>query len=401
MKQIQLKNLEIGMVLAKDVIDNTGRLVFPQGSVLTENHIRRLIDYSVPGVAVQDGDSPMPVGISTLKMEMPLDLRQDQDRPWVRNLFQHANLDNPLMGKLYRECLVRLPDHVSTQYKEYSHTTPYDLVRDVTRVTVLPTVYLRLTELISNPESSSQDFAKVVNDSGLAAILLRTANSAYFGLSTKVDTLAQAITILGTRQLCELVLAFTVVKTFDSIPQKLVNMESFCHHSIACAIFSREIALMTNQKEIERFFTAGLLHDIGRLVMFSKCPEEFNKALKRSRGAEELLFNCERRIFGFDHSDVGAALLKHWNLPYSLQEAVEYHHNPRRAPSKSMEALIVHLADILTNALQYGTSGEFLVPPMQAEVLGRLGLRPDQLPAVIDDVSGQIDTVLKFILLKE
>jgi putative nucleotidyltransferase with HDIG domain len=406
MHGVSVKDLTVGMVLAEDVIDNEGRIVYPQNSILTEKKIERLRELLLNIVQVQDAEeAPLKSFPTVPDSNIPTDQDKKEDRklkrPFLQYLFQHSSLDNPLMSKLYEECEIRLPDNVEFQPHYFHRLSPFEMVKRIKKVTILPSIYFRLSEAISNLETSTNDLAKIINDSGLAAVILRTVNSAHFGLPKKIDSVAHSITILGTRQLCDLVLAFTVVKSFDGISQNLINIESFCHHSVACGVFARELAIATKQQNPERYFTAGLLHDIGRLVLFNQCPKEFSLALQRSREFNELLYLCERKTLGFDHSDVGAMLLEYWGVPNILHEAVRYHHTPQLAPSSGIDAYIIHFADILTNAFQLGTSGEHLIPPLHSKALAVLKIQPQHLSVIIERGLNQIDEILKLILLKE
>jgi putative nucleotidyltransferase with HDIG domain len=387
MKKVATSELACGMVIARDVIDSSGRILIPQGRVITNHLVQRLQENHIDMVFIEDAEYSLSTSLS---------FHGGIDKLHIRNLFLHANVENPLMGKLFDECLSRLPYREAPPSPEKVKRTPLDLVKQIHKVVVMPDTYLRMSELVKNPESSARDFAKIVNDCGLAAVLLRTANSAYFGLSSKVDNLPQAISILGTRQLVEMVLASTTMKTFNGVPQGFVNMESFSFHSIACGMFAREIASTVGFKEVDRFYTAGLLHDVGRLILFSTCPDEMRRALKNARETDELLHICENQVLGFDHGAVGGALLKHWNLPPVLQEAVEFHHHPGDAPSQCPEVYVVHLADILANALQYGSSGEHLVPPIHSKTLDLVKLNRAKLPAIIDNASIQIEQIIEF-----
>lgn len=401
MKQIRnvtVSELKSGMVLARDVIDPQGRIVYPQGKIMTEANIDRLrelvVNY-IPVVSADGLEAPQPQSFKDLGVE---------SRPDLNHVFRFASMQQPLMQKLYQECVKRIPFYAEEKapvpQKMSKYLQPWDMVKGMNKVSILPSNYLRLTELAHDPESSSQDLAKVINDSGLATIILKTVNSAHYGLFKKVDSISRAITLIGTRQLCELVLAFTVLKTFENIPQEIVNFETFSQHGIACGIFARELAVETGQTNTERYFTAGLIHDIGRLVLYDKAPQEMKLAIKMSRDNEKLLYLCENQIFGFNHSDVGAALLKYWGLPPILQEIVLYHHNPHASPNKLIDTTIVHVADVLANALQHGTSGECLVPPIQAEAMAKLNFNPASLPRLIDRANEQIEVILQYALLK-
>jgi HD-like signal output (HDOD) protein len=277
--------------------------------------------------------------------------------------------------------------------------SPRDLVRSVHSVASLPNAVLRLSEVINSPHSSSRDIARVVSeDAGLTARLLRLVNSSFYSFPRKIETVSHAITIVGTQHLCEMALATSVGSVFDKVPQDLVDMESFWRHSIACGVLARLLAGQRREPNVERFFIAGLLHDLGCLVLYTRFGDRCCAILERCRQTGELVHQVETEHFGFNHAAVGGALLEAWNLPRSHQEAVGYHHNPALASCFPAEAATVHVADLIANALQTGTSGEQRVPPLSVEAWNVLALSESLLPALLDEADRQIGEVTRIIL---
>lgn len=268
--------------------------------------------------------------------------------------------------------------------------TPYDLVRGDTHVSSLPLVLIKLNEAMNNPFCSIIDIGKVISeDQGLTARLLRIANSPFYSYPSKVDTITKAITIIGTQQIMDLVLATSVMKLFKGIPEELITMESFWHHSIACGTIARILAQFRHEPNIERFFVAGVLHDIGRLLMFAKMPQAVAELMFRCKNNGELVYKTERDTLKFDHADVGEALLKEWKLPVSLVEMVAFHHHPLRAKNYGIEASVIHIADIVAHALQIGSSGEFFVPVFEPGAWELIKLSPSVLSPLIEQTDRQ------------
>lgn len=277
-----------------------------------------------------------------------------------------------------------------------------DLVRRADGVKSLPAVYHRITELIGHPHSSMEDIARVVTeDPGLTVRLLGLVNSAFFGFPDKIDTISRAVTIVGTQQICDLALSVAVLRLFKGIPQQLVDMEGFWRHSIACGVTSRLLAMERRECNAERFFVAGLLHDVGAIVLYVQAPELAKKALLRARRRREPLVLAERKIMGCDHAEVGLHLLRSWSLPEALQHAVGYHHAPLRTRRFPTEASTVHIADFIANALELGSSGESRVPAFVKESWSCLGLEVRSLPALIEELEGQYQEVVRAILPPE
>jgi putative nucleotidyltransferase with HDIG domain len=258
-----------------------------------------------------------------------------------------------------------------------------DLLKGVVSVASLPGVYLRLSEVVSNPRPSAADVGRVIaEDPGLTARLLKLVNSAMYNFPSRIDTVSHAISIVGTAQLQDLALGTSVVRLFASMPQGLVTMESFWRHSVACGVTARALAGRRRETNVERFFVAGLLHDIGRPIMYKQVPDQSRVAVTRSREERRPLFHLEQELLGFDHSHVGQALLDLWKLPPALREAVAHHHHPERATRFPVEAAVVHIADLVANALSLGSSGETGIPPFVASAWETIGLPP----AVLGDL---------------
>lgn len=279
--------------------------------------------------------------------------------------------------------------------------TPERIVKETHSLSSLPTVYYQLVEAIEDPTSSNRDIERILHsDSGLAARLLRIANSALYAFPSKIDTIGRAITVIGTAQLRELTLAASVIKMFDNISSELVDMQSFWTHSIACGICARALAGYRREPNTERLFVAGLLHDIGRVLMFSKIPQQAGDAMQRASDTGELLFKVEKELIGFDHAAVGYALLNQWKLPAPIVNAVRYHHRPALSNLNS-DAAIVHLADIITNALQLGSSGEKHVPPLDNKAWEQIGLSPSILAPTIEQLTRQCDETVRTMLRQD
>lgn len=273
------------------------------------------------------------------------------------------------------------------------------LLRETPAISSLPSAYTRLNEAVNDPRTSSRDVANVITeDTGLAARLLRIANSAFYGFPSRIDTISRAVTLVGTRQLRDLALATSVIKQFDGLPEGPVTMKSFWQHSVACGVAARILATHRREPNVERFFIAGLMHDIGRLVMFSTIPELAMQAMDEAKRRQDLLYRAERNLLGFDHADVGGALLGQWKLPTHTVNAVACHHNPATDRGLHTDTAIVHIADLITNAMQIGSSGERYVPALDNDAWKRLGLSENILSVTLSELERQYQNAVTIIL---
>jgi putative nucleotidyltransferase with HDIG domain len=264
-----------------------------------------------------------------------------------------------------------------------------EIVQDVSTIHSLPLFYSRLDEAINHPRSSITDIGKIISeDQGLTARILKLANSPLFGYFSKIDTISQAVTIIGIQQVRDLALAASVMDIFKGIPEELINMEQFWRHSIATGLTARLIATSQRESNLERFFVAGILHDVGRLIMFIKLPELCLELLQESWENKRLLYQVERERLSFDHGEVGGCLLRKWKIPPRVAEPVEYHHRCAKAGQYPRETSLLHLADIFAHALEIGGSGEVFVPALDEQVWDGLNLSPFLFASLIK----QIDT---------
>lgn len=233
--------------------------------------------------------------------------------------------------------------------------TPEKLARDISNLVSLPRAYYRISEMLDDPRYGSADIGKVIaHDPSLTARLLRVVNSAYYGLPSKIDTIPQAITVLGARPLRELVLATSVASAFDKISTELVDMADFWHHSIYCGILARTLARRQRLGQPEQIFVAGLLHDIGKLVIYHQLPEQAAEVFARFAESDQPFYRVEREVLGFDHAAVGTALLTIWKLPELLRTTVTFHHMPTAAARFVDEVAFVHVANALTKKVEPG-----------------------------------------------
>ncbi|HLP18077.1 MAG TPA: HDOD domain-containing protein [Bacteroidota bacterium] len=277
--------------------------------------------------------------------------------------------------------------------------TPQSLLQGYVEISSLPMMFVRITEAINNPRTSVNEISKIISeDPGLTARLLRVVNSAFYNFPTKIDTISRAVTIVGTQQLRDLALATSVIRLFKGIPRELVNMESFWRHSIACGAAARTFAAYRRESNIERFFVAGILHDLGRLVIFGKIPDQAREALAMAEEKNISLLQAERTVLGFDHALVGRALLQQWKLPNNLVDVVSYHHLPTNSVAFPNETAIIHIADIFAHTLGLGASGERSVPAFSIEAWDLMGMQTSIIPSVIKEVERQYDEAIYAIL---
>lgn len=225
-----------------------------------------------------------------------------------------------------------------------------ELVQEIDKLVTLPDVFIRINQLSENPDSTVEDIARAVNlDPSFTARLLRLANSSFYGFSAAVDTVPKAVSIIGTLHIRNLALSTSIAKSFEGLPNSLVSMENFWRHSVLCALAARKLARLAGRMDPESMFTAGLLHDIGELVIFSRMTLKAREALLLVQdSADELpLYQAEQQLMGYDHAQVGGELARQWHLPKLLEECIEFHHDIAGAKQFKREVALVHIANTL------------------------------------------------------
>jgi len=259
----------------------------------------------------------------------------------------------------------------------------------------LPKIYYELQAALSDPDKTFQDLGEIISfDPALTARLLKIVNSPFYGFPSEIETISHAISIIGMDQLTDLSLATLVIYQFRGIPNNLFNMEKFWRHSMACGVVARSIAEFRGEKNVERFYLAGILHDIGRLVIFSKEPALARDAFFRSKEMKENIYLSERELMGFDHADVGRELLKAWQLPPRLVEAVGCHHQPQTAKEFAVDAAIIHTSDYIVHVLRAGSDAEFSEPQLYPKSWEIIGLSPDDFEFMKDKVIQQYQGIV-------
>lgn len=413
---VNIDDLHAGMVLESDLIGPNNRFLLPKGASLDAAHIRMLkawgvAEADVSGVSREEAQAMVPDDLSADVL--------NQAKAELEPYFARADLEHPAMREIFRLSALRWArgapaecslcslgpsgndlDDITPSRDMFAKGkgSPTSLVRNEVELSSFPDIYFQINEVLQSPRSSASHIADVVSkDTSLTAKLLKLVNSAFYGFPSKIDTISRAIAILGTNELTTLALGISVLEYFKDIPDSLVDMKGFWVHSIACGVLARILASTKVGLSEERFFVAGLIHDVGRLVMFKRLPFASTQAMLLSRSTRTPLREAEQEILGFDHAAVSGALLKTWKFPATLELPVRHHHAPAKAMNP-LEPAIIHVADVLAIAMQYGSSGSIYVPPLQEQAWETLGKGPAILAQAMAQADRQICEILRAFL---
>ena len=247
----------------------------------------------------------------------------------------------------------------------------------------MPGAAVKLLALVDDPDMSvSQIEAILRHDAGLTANLLKLANSAYFGIPTKVGSVRQAVLILGLKRLIQMVIAACVSAIMDKpVPGYDLPPGELWRHSIAVSVAAEGLVKELKIGAAEEIFTAALLHDAGKLILGNFVKDDFSKieaALNQNVAFEA----AEDMVLGTNHADIGAQILTQWSLPADIVNAVRWHHTPESAAKNDTMLDIVHVANVLCLMIDNGAGQDGLQYKVSEAVAERLGLASHHIERV-------------------
>ena len=262
-----------------------------------------------------------------------------------------------------------------------------------------PKTYLALKKAIASPSSDYGDLSTLIsNDPVIAVRLLKVANSAMFSFAGRINTIDRALSLIGTNQLSQLVLATEVLDAFKHINCEVVSLDQFWQHSIGCAVSARVLAQYKHEHDIEVFFLMGLLQGLGRLLLFCHCPETQQALLDAHAHQNSTLYLLEAEQYGFTQDSLGAALTEKWHLPKEIIETIAHHHCPLLSKDHSYPAALTHVADWLTHGMQLGFNGDKVMPKLDESAWGLIGIPESALADILNEIDRQYsDTVAQLI----
>ncbi|TAJ07220.1 MAG: HDOD domain-containing protein [Nitrospirae bacterium] len=263
-----------------------------------------------------------------------------------------------------------------------TNTSLRKLIGDMQTLPSLPSLYRELMNILQADDASVEKAARIIaKDVGMVTKILQVVNSPFYGLRGKVSNPSQAVTLLGLNTIKSLVLSRKVFSQFDQSKIPFFSLEVLWQHGMTTGVHARAIAKeeAVEQAMTEDAFTAGMLHDVGTLVLASNLPDQYTEmlALMQEQGLSE--WDAERRLFGATHAEVGGFLLGQWSLSQTIVDTVAYHHEPSHCPTPSSIVLAsVHVANATEEETQASAIGE-PVHPMDLTYLTDCGFA-DRLP---------------------
>lgn len=251
----------------------------------------------------------------------------------------------------------------------------------------MPGAAVKLLILMDDPDICVAQIEAILGqDPGLMANILRLANSAYFGMPSKVGSIKQAVLLLGLKRLVQIVIASCVSAIMDKpVTGYDLPPGEFWHHSVGVTVAAEGLMKELNIKTSEEIFTAALLHDVGKLVVGEYVDNNISQ-IEDSTSQGISFEKAENLVLGMNHADIGAQILKQWSLPPVIVNAVRWHHSPESADSTDKMLDIIHVANVLCLMIGIGVGRDGLQYRPSEEVVQRLGLEPIHLEKVASQV---------------
>ena len=276
------------------------------------------------------------------------------------------------------------------------------LARQVESLFSLPEIALRINEILNSSEPLNAELEEVItSDPAFTARILKIVNSSYFGFTGTIDTISRAITIIGLKELRNLVITSSLTSCFKGISEELVDMDVFWYHSVTSAVIARNLAKELKCPNYERLFIVGLLHSIGRLIYFAQCPELSRKILSYKDQGEDVMIAKELDVLGFTHAELSAEFLKGWGLPAEIWKTIESYLDPLNAGDFIRDACVLHIAGKIAGSIEPCATHDYdfneIEPNIKPGVFDYLDVNASQAQSCIDDAVFQVFGLLAII----
>lgn len=265
------------------------------------------------------------------------------------------------------------------------------VVSNIRNLPTPPIVFHQIQKVIRDPRVSASQIARILQeDPAMSVKVLKLTNSAFYGLSREIESVKQAVVIVGLEAIKNLVLSASVLDMFKGKDIDQDFQDKFWRHSLAVGFCARLLARKARARGMidpDSAFSGGLLHDIGKVILCCFLPKE-HAAVKeeREKDKESATFELEERVLGYNHAQVGSILTAQWKLPTRLGEAVTYHHHPQLSESEDPTAYIIHISNYVAKKTFYDSFEQHLVGNLEDGVLDYMQLSDEDLEALSESL---------------
>lgn len=277
---------------------------------------------------------------------------------------------------------------MKVEKKELRH-----LVSKIETLPTLPYVINKLSKMLENPMISAEEVNKIISsDQVLTLKILKLVNSAFYGFPGQISTVTHAIVILGFTAVKSIALSASIFDMFPTDGQSVqFDRRKFWEHAIATAVISKLLARKMDYQEEEEAFVAGLLHDIGKVVLDRYFHDELLRIIEEAKRQDILFIEAEEILMNCNHQNIGNWLGEKWGLPLELCDAITFHHHPDKATHGFKLAVMAHLADIFARTKNIGFGGDNLIPPLCHTGWEALGISENALPLLFDQIDEELN----------
>jgi predicted Zn finger-like uncharacterized protein len=275
-------------------------------------------------------------------------------------------------------------------------TLKYGILRTLGDLPVMPHIVHKAQEILANPDSDLKELASLIEiEQAIATSVLKLANSTYYGMSGKVASIKQASVLLGYKTLGELITLAGISGLMGrSLKGYNLNSEELWRHSIAVAVGSRIIASRKDPEFGNEAFFAGLVHDVGKLVLDQHVYERKDDFEMFMGDGQHTFLNAEKKILGFDHSELAFELCQKWQIPSNQMVAIRFHHYPSKSKGHEL-AYILHMADCIAMMNGYGTGNDSMMYEMEEGTLEFLCFQDKDVNAIRSQVLESVEKMLE------
>ncbi len=412
MALVYVEDLSPGMILNSDLRSPSGRFILAAGSALQDSALNALSAWGVFEADIVE------TSLDQAYLDKQRALAPFKERAYLNltaRIVAGHNNHEPIATLLrhlsHRNALLLQTGAPVMAVPEIKGLKPTDdlsppltlpqLLRGASGIFYNPLVFGQIIELCKDDTLSVSKLAALLDkDPGLTVKLLRLVNSPHYGLTNKVDSVARAISLLGTDELKKLSLGRWLIKDFTSLPEEILDQGLFWRHGIRCGLFARAIAESVGVDRPQQYFSGGLLHDIGRLTMLERMPQQFLAAIAHAREDGVPLFRAEQEILKLDHALVGQFLGERWGLDPVLVKMIGGHHSPRLA-NYSLPACILHVADIFSHLSGHEMFWVETVPELQGKAWQTLSLDVNSLAPLLARVEKEFTKTMELFFTDE
>lgn len=277
-----------------------------------------------------------------------------------------------------------------------------DIISKLDEFPTLPTIYSTLLELLSNPRTTIQDVAFVIQKDQTSVVkILKVVNSSVYSLQTKVDSISQAVFFLGFNEVRNIVLALSILEIFQHIQTKVnFSIVDLWKHSIAVGVITRLLGIMNGVKDIENYFISGIVHDIGKLFFLQILNEKYLKVIDYAFTNQISLYCAEKQLLQMSHDFIGDMVAQKWKIPISIRRVIKYHSLNTNLTDLDMHISCVHLADIIAHIMQLGNPGYEFVEQPNSSIWKFFNNKNEQLESMYDTILINFEESISILNIK-